>query len=72
MAKDLTKTDIKEIVKDEIDKYYNKVFISNLVKELKNQNSPVKKEIISMIRDAMVSVHKFMWFRRDTWQSDIK
>lgn len=72
MNKGLTKTEVKRIVKDEIDKHYNNIFIKALLDELKRESSPINKEIITMIRNAMVSVHKFMWMRRGTWMNDIK
>ncbi len=72
MSKGLTKTEVKNIVKDEINKHLNDVFMKSLVKELKSKSSPINKEIIEIIRNAMVSVHKFMWMRRGTWLNDIK
>lgn len=72
MAKELTKTDIKKIVSDEFDKKFNELFVNTLVKELKNNNSPARKELVEMMKKAMISVHKFMWMRREAWQNEIK
>lgn len=72
MAKELTKTDIKKIVSDEFDKKFNELFVNTLVKELKNNNSPVRKELVDLMKKAMISVHKFMWMRREAWQNEIK
>lgn len=72
MAKELTKTDIKKIVSDEFDKKFNELFVNTLVKELKNNNSPARKELVDLMKKAMISVHKFMWIRREAWQNEIK
>ena len=72
MAKELTKTDIKKIVSDEFDKKFNELFLNTLVKELKNNNSPARKELVDLMKKAMISVHKFMWMRREAWQNEIK
>lgn len=72
MAKELTKTDIKKIVSDEFDKKFNELFVTTLVKELKNNNSPARKELVDLMKKAMISVHKFMWMRREAWQNEIK
>lgn len=72
MAKELTKTDIKKIVSDEFDKKFNELFVNTLVKELKNNNSSTRKELVDLMKKAMISVHKFMWMRREAWQNEIK
>ncbi len=72
MAKELTKIDIKKIVSDEFDKKFNELFVDTLVKELKNNNSSTRKELVDLMRKAMISVHKFMWMRREAWQNEIK
>ena len=72
MAKELTKIDIKKIVSDEFDKKFNELFVDTLVKELKNNNSSTRKELVVLMRKAMISVHKFMWMRREAWQNEIK
>lgn len=72
MAKELTKTDIKKIVSDEFDKKFNELFVNTLVKEFKNNNSPARKELVDLMKKAMISVHKFMWMRREAWQNEIK
>lgn len=72
MAKELTKTDIKKIVSDEFDKKFNELFVNTLVKELKNNNSSARKELVDLMKKAMISVHKFMWMRREAWQNEIK
>jgi|BioPla2DNA2_1021312.scaffolds.fasta_scaffold13798_5 hypothetical protein len=72
MAKELTKTEIKKIINDEFDKKFNQIFVDSLIKELKNNNSPARKELVEMMKKAMISVHKFMWMRREAWQNEIK
>ncbi len=72
MAKELTRTEIKKIINDEFDKKFNQIFVDSLIKELKNNNSPARKELVEMMKKAMISVHKFMWMRREAWQNEIK
>lgn len=72
MANELTKKDIKDLINDEVDKAFNRLFVEYFLKELKKTSSPAKKELVDMMKNAMVAVHKFMWLRRDVWQSDIK
>lgn len=72
MAKELTKIEIKKIINDEFDKKFNQIFVDSLIKELKNNNSVARKELVEMMRKAMISVHKFMWMRREAWQNEIK
>lgn len=72
MAKELTKTEIKKIINDEFDKKFNQIFVDSLIKELKNNNSPARKELVEMMKKAMISVYKFMWMRREAWQNEIK
>lgn len=72
MSKELTKTDVKKIVQDEFDKKFNQLFTDALIKELKKTSSGARRELIDIIKEALLSVHKFMWMRRDTWQNQIK
>lgn len=72
MSKDITRTEIKQMIKDEFDKKFNQIFVDSLVKELKKVNSPARKEMVDTIKKAMVTVHKFMWMRREVWLNEIK
>lgn len=71
MSKELTKKDVKEIIDDEFEKKINQMFTDALVKELK-KSGKARSEIVDIIKKAVLSVHKFMWMRRDTWQNEIK
>lgn len=72
MSKELTKTEIKKIIEDEFEKKFNKMFVDSLVKELKTTNSKYRSELVDLIKKAMISVHKFMWLRREAWQNEIR
>lgn len=69
---ELSKTDVQKIVKDEIDKFINNEFEKSFKRFAKNNNSPVRNEIIELIKSSITSVYKFMWLRRDVWKNDIK
>ena len=72
MSNGLTKTEIKEIINDEFEKKFNQMFTDALIKELKESSGKARKEITDIIKNAVLSVYKFMWLRRDTWQNEIK
>lgn len=70
--KAINKTEIKEIIKDEINKFYDKEFANKLKELLNKPGSPARKEMVELIKKALFSVHKFMYIRKDVWGNDIK
>lgn len=68
----MDKQDVKKIVNDEINKFIK----DSLDKEVKliiaKSNSPSRKEILSIVKNAMEAVYKVLWIKRDFWKSDIK
>lgn len=68
----INKEDVKAIVNDEIKKFVNDSFDKEIKKVLHNSNSMTRAEIIVTIKNAMESVYKLMWVKRDFWKSDIK
>ncbi|MFW5847585.1 MAG: hypothetical protein ACOCVF_01515 [bacterium] len=67
---DLTKTEIKNIVKDEIKTYLER----QLEKEVKSllKKKDAKETMTEIVRNALVQLYKYMWIRKDVWSKDIK
>lgn len=65
-------TDIRAIVKDEIKKLVNDSFDKEMAKIMHSSNSKTRDELISTIKNAMESVYKMLWVKKDFWKSDIK
>lgn len=70
--KELTQTDIKKIVKDEIKAYLTSQFEQEFKKMMSKTNSGGKKEVTKTVKDALDSLYQFMYIRRNVWQSEIK
>lgn len=68
----MDKQDVKAIVKDEIKKFHNDSFEKELKKTLGRSNSPVRAEVVSIIKDALEAVYKVLWQKRDFWKTDIR
>lgn len=68
----MDKTDIKGIVKDEINKFVNDSLDKEIKKTLSNSNSQSRAEMIATIKNAMEAVYKVLWQKRDFWKTDIK
>ena len=57
--KPLTKTDVKKIVKAEIERALNKVEVSN------------KEDVRKIVRDMMIKQYKFFWEKKSFWVNNI-
>ncbi len=68
----MNKTEIKEIVKDEINKFIENSLDKELKNLLKNPNSQSRNELIKTIKDSLEAVYKTLWSKRDFWKNDIK
>jgi Ni,Fe-hydrogenase III component G len=64
--------DVKEIVKDEINKFVNDSLDKEIKKVLHSSNSQSRDEMIVTIKNAMEAVYKVLWQKRDFWKTDIK
>jgi len=64
--------EIKSIVKDEINKFYNDSLDKEVKKIMSKSNSQTRGELISIIKNAMESVYKVLWTKRDFWKTDIR
>ena len=68
----MDKDDVKEIVKSEIKKFVDDSLDKEVKKILRNSNSQSRDELISTIKNAMESVYKLLWQKKEFWKSDIK
>jgi len=68
----MDKNDIKGIVNDEISKFIKDSLDTEVRKVLHNSNSKSRDELIKTIKDAMESVYKVLWQKKEFWRSDIK
>ena len=67
---DLTKTEVKDIVNDEMSKFFSNELEKEVSKLLK-RGKP-RDEVVSLMKKALTSLYKYMWIRKDVWQNDIK
>jgi hypothetical protein len=65
-------TDVKAIVKDEINKFVNDALDKEVKKILSKSGSQTRNEMINSIRDGFESVFKVLWQRKDFWKQSIK
>jgi hypothetical protein len=68
----MDKSDIKAIVKDEINKFVNNELDKEVKKILKKSGTQTRDELINTIKDGMESVYKVLWQRKDFWRNSIK
>jgi len=61
---DLIQKELKDFVKDELDK--------EMADILHKSNSKTHKELIDMIKDSLESVFKLLWVKKDFWKTNIK
>jgi hypothetical protein len=57
--KELTKTEVRKIVRDEIAKEFKKTKILN------------NKDIKKIVKDMMISQYKYFWEKRSFWSNNI-
>jgi hypothetical protein len=71
MAKtNLTKTEIKDIVNDEMSKFVTRELENEMTKLLKTGKP--RDEMVDLIKVALTALYKYMWIRKDVWQNDIR
>lgn len=68
----MNKTEVKDIVKNEIDKFISSALDAEINKILKSSNSKTRDELIKTIKNSMEAVYKVLWQKRDFWKTDIK
>ena len=68
----MEKIDVKAVVNDEIKKFITDSLDKEIKKILHSTNSATRDELIQTIKNAMESVYKVLWQKRDFWKTDIK
>ena len=68
----MDKADVTSIVKDEIAKYVKDALDKEVSALMRSNNSKTRAEMLSTIKNAMESVYKMLWVKRDFWKTDIK
>ncbi len=63
-TREIVNSEIKKFVSDSLDKEMRRV--------LHDSNSKTREEMIQSFKNAMESVVKTLWSKRDFWKSDIK
>lgn len=69
---DLKKEDLIKIIKDEINNYNSRELNKIISKEIKSKNSITHKEVVDIVKDALIEMNKFLWFRKEAWLGSIK
>jgi Ni,Fe-hydrogenase III component G len=68
----MDKNDVREIINDEIKKFVNDTLDKEMKKILHNSNSQSREELIITIKNALESVYKILWTKKDFWKTDIR
>jgi hypothetical protein len=68
----MDKSEILDIVKDEIRKFKESSLDSEVSKIMKQGSSKTRKELIDSIKNSLESAFKMFWVKRDFWKTDIK
>ena len=66
------RNEVIDVVKDEVKKFYNDSLDTEVKKVMANSNSKTRREMVSIIKNAMEAVYKVLWQKRDFWKTDIK
>ena len=68
----MDKNEVKAIVNSEIKKLVNDSLDKEMKKILHNSNSQSRGELISTMKNALDSVYKLLWMKKEFWKADIK
>jgi hypothetical protein len=71
-VKDLTKTEIKDIVSDEINKFIKSKLDDEVSDVLKKSGSKSGKITADIVKRGLSKLAEFLWIRKNVWMSDIK
>lgn len=64
--------EVKVIINSEIKKFVSDSLDKEMKKILHNSNSQSRSEVIDTVKNALDSVYKLLWMKRDFWKTDIK
>ena len=68
----MNKTEVREIINDELKKFIVNDLDREIKKIMKNSSSQTRTELIDTIKNSIESVYKILWQKRDFWKTDIK
>jgi len=68
----MDRTEVKEIVNDEIKKFIGDSLDKEMKKIVHNSNSQTRDELIATIKNALEAVYKMLWVKKEFWKTDIK
>lgn len=68
----MNEIDVKKVINDEIKKFVTDSLDKEIKKILHNGNSASRDELITTIKNAIESVYKILWQKKEFWKSDIK
>jgi len=68
----LNKSDIKKIIKDELDNFAKNQLDKEIKSLMAKSNSSTRKESIEIVKMALAAFAKYMWIRKSVWQTDIR
>ena len=63
---------VKDIVNDEIKKFVNNSLDGEIKKIIGKSNTQTRSEMVSIIKNALESVYKMLWQKKDFWKADIR
>jgi len=68
----MDKKEVKEVVNDEIKRFIVDQLDNEIKKILHNPNSHTRDELITTVKNAMESVYKMLWVKKNFWIDAIK
>jgi Na+/phosphate symporter len=78
-ASDMTKDDVKNIVKKEIKDFLKMTNTSDLDKKIEKMvkdsiksNKDLEKHVVEISKNVLVQLYKNLWMRRNFWANDLK
>lgn len=66
------RTEVEDIIKSEIKKFYSDSLDKEMAKVLHDTNSKSRKEVVNTIKNGLEAAFKVFWVKRDFWKTDIK
>lgn len=70
LKEQVTREEIKKIVNSELNKYMKSELKKELAASLKNGSG--KDDVQALVKTALNNLYKFMWTKRNMWNSEIK
>lgn len=68
----MDKNEVKSIIDGEIKKFVNDSLDKEISKILRKSNSQSRTELINTMKNALDSVYKLLWMKKEFWKADIK